>query len=75
MSKIYFLAACYDVMGPYLYNRMAISLFEKTLRGFQIQETSKIADDFTATITEGFSLSNNMLSSNNGFGYTSLNSK
>lgn len=75
MSKLDFLSACYDIMGPYLYNKVAVLLFEKVLRDFHVMETSKIADDFMATITESFSLSDNMLSSNNGFGYTSLNSK
>jgi hypothetical protein len=75
MSKLDFLSACYDIMGPYLYNKIVVSLFEKTLRDFHVSETSKIADDFMATTTEIFSLSDNMLSSNNGFGYTSLNSK
>jgi hypothetical protein len=75
MSRLDFVSACYDIMGPYLYNKIAVSLFEKTLRDFHVMETSRIADDFMATITESFLLSNNMLISNTGFGYTSLNSK
>jgi hypothetical protein len=70
-----FISACYDALGPHIYNNTAISLFVKMCESYHTVEMSKIAKDFIATISECTSLSDDMLSSNSGFGYTSLNSK
>jgi hypothetical protein len=67
-----FTVACYDVIGPYVYNRVAMSLFIDAIKH---THTPNIADDILSTIAECISLSDSMLCSNNGFGYTTLNSK
>jgi hypothetical protein len=67
-----FTVACYDVVGPYVYNRVAMPLFIDAIKHTR---TPNIADDILSTIAECISLSDSMLCSNNGFGYTSLNSK
>ena len=70
-----FTLAFYDTVGPYLHNKVAMLLFDKMLRHFAESETARISDDLSSVMTECFSISNSMLRSNNGFGYTSLNSK
>lgn len=52
-----FLNACYNIIGPYLYNNVAISLFINIIKR---TNSPNIADEMTSTITECMSLSDSM---------------
>lgn len=76
MATFDFVACCYDTVGPYLYDKVAIALLYQVLRDYPNNPGMvMVAEDIINTITECLSLSDDMLRSNNGFGYKTLNSK
>ena len=66
----------YDTIGPYMYNKVATSLLTRmSLEFYWPEDAKKVVEDLNAVVSECLSLSDNMLRSNNGFGYASLISK
>ena len=70
-----YVTTIYNTICPYMYNKLVMSLFAKLCYNFNVPEISATIGEIEAIISECTALSDSMLKTNNGFGYTSLISK
>jgi len=64
------LGVIYNLAGPHIYNKFFISRLEDVVRKLEISDAKAAIADIKAVTSECLSLSDDMLRSNNGSGYT-----